>query len=185
MTAHQLSPDAMRLKAIRANLAALGSADWTMVHDKDGRFVVNATGPMAERQWRVCSFDGDASKDEMALISSAPETISFLLGLVDRAMRVLRPAPAEARQGEARGGPQVDAKNFAAEAGMLCAEPAFMVFLEQEHGLERPLSTEKTAQKLRSLCGVTSRKEFNDDDRAAAAWVQLRREFYAWKVAQR
>lgn len=181
----QLSPDAMKLKAIRANLAALPSVDWTVVHDADGSYVLNATGPMDERQWRVCSFDSDASKDEIALISSAPETIVFLLGLVDRAWRALRPAPAEARRDEVRGGPQVDRKNFAAEAGMLCSDPAFMVFLEEQHGLDRPLSPEKAAQKLRTLCGVTSRKELNDDDRAAAAWQQLREEFKEWKRRKR
>ncbi|MDR7220342.1 hypothetical protein [Aminobacter aminovorans] len=185
MTAQPLSPDAMRLKAIRANLAALESADWTVVHDTDGRYVLNATGPMAERQWRVCHFDHEASKDEMALISSAPDTIVFLIGLVDRAWRALRPAQKEMRRDERRGGPQVDRKNFAAEAGMLCSDPAFMVFLEDKHGLGRPLSPEKAAQKLRTLCGVTSRKEFNDDDRAAASWVQLREEFKDWKRRKR
>lgn len=184
--ASRLSPDAMKLKAIRANLAALESVDWTVVHDADGRYVLNATGPMDERQWRVCSFDHDASKDEMALISSAPETIGFLLGLVDRAWRALRPSHGvRDRRGETRGEPQVDPKNYAAEAAMKCQEPAFLVFLEQEHGLERPLTMERAAQKLRSLCGVTSRKQLNDGGQAAEAWRQLRDAYAAWKKAGR
>lgn len=181
-----LSPDAMKLKAIRANLAAITSADWTVVQDGDGFLVIEALGPMAERHWRLCRFDRCATRDEVALISSAPETIAFLLGLVDRATRALRPAQGK-RDGwtQPRSAPEGDQKNHAAEAGILCAEPAFMAFLEEEHGLERPLSAEKAAQKVRSLCGVTSRKDLNNDARAADAWRQLRGEYRAWKRAGR
>lgn len=186
MMAQPLSPDAMRLKAIRANLASLESVDWTVVHDTDGRYVLNATGPMAERQWRVCSFDQDASKDEMALISSAPDTIVFLLGLVDRAWRALRPGHgAHDRRDGGKGEPQVDPKNYAAEAAMKCQEPAFLAFLEQEHGLARPLTPERAAQKVRSLCGVTSRKQLNDGGQSAEAWRQLRDAYAAWRKAGR
>lgn len=186
----QLSPDAMKLKAIRANLAAIESGDWTVVHDDEGYLVVEAIGPMAERHWRLCRFDRAASKDEMALISSAPETVRFLLDLVDRATRALRQVRGEGGQrghshGEVRREPVGRDKDFAAEAAMLCDRPVFMAFLEARHGLERPLSPEKAAQKLRTLCGVTSRREFNNDERAAAAWRQLRDDFKAWERAGR
>ena len=183
----QLSPDAMKLKAIRANLAAITSGDWTVVHDDEGVLVVEAIGPMAERHWRLCRFERCATTDEVALISSAPETIRFLLGLVDRARDALRPPQAQRDgwTGQRRGPPQGDTSNLAAEAGMLCAEPAFMVFLEAKHGLERPLGPDKAAQKVRTLCGVTSRKDLNNNERAAAAWRQLRGDYRAWKRADR
>lgn len=67
---------------------------------------------------------------------------------------------------------------------MKCQEPAFMAFLCECHGLvERPLSPQTAAQKLRSLCGVGSRKELNDDAAAAGRWKKLRDEFTAWKRA--
>lgn len=186
--ASRLSPDAMKLKAIRANLAALQSSDWTVVHDDEGCLVIEANGPMSEQHFRLCTFDHAAGNDAVALISSAPETIGFLLSLIDRATRALRPAP-PARDGWAglhgRAAPRGEAKNLAAEAGMLCGERAFMVFLEERHGLDRPLTADKAAQKVRSLCGVTSRKDFNNDERAAAAWQQLGRDYRAWKRAGR
>ncbi|WP_406871607.1 hypothetical protein WHT83_14905 [Aminobacter sp. P9b] len=182
----QLSDDAMRLRAIRVNLAAIESGDWTVVHDEEGYLVVEALGPMAERHWRLCRFDRAASKDEMALISSAPETVRFLLDLVDRARRALQPPHGgHDQRGEARGEPQTDPRNYAAEAAMKCQEPAFLAFLEAEHGLERPLTPERAAQKLRSLCGVTSRKQLNDGGQAAQAWRQLRDAYAAWKKAGR
>jgi hypothetical protein len=76
-------------------------------------------------------------------------------------------------------------KNFAAEASMKCQEPAFMAFLCECHGLERPLSPQKAAQKLRSLCGVGSRRDLNNDATAAARWKKLRDEFEAWRRAGR
>jgi hypothetical protein len=185
----QLSPEAMRLLSVRTNLAALSSGDWTVVHDDKGRLVLEAVGLMDAKPVAICRFSSAVSKDEIAFISSAPDTVRFLLVLLDRAMKRLRdidPAlQGRNRRGDAKGEPQVDPKNYAAEAGMLCSEPAFMVFLAEEHGLERPLTPERAAQKLRSLCGVTSRKQFNDDGQAAEAWRQLRAAYAAWRKAGR
>jgi hypothetical protein len=55
----------------------------------------------------------------------------------------------------------------------------------ERHGLDSPATTERAAQKLRSLLGVTSRRELNSDADAAARWKRLRGEFEAWKRAGR
>lgn len=86
-------------------------------------------------------------------------------------------APVEAYDEQARS----RFRDLAAEAAMKCGEPAFKAYLEAEHGLERPLTDERCAQKLRSLCGVISRAELNQPGRAADAWVELRRAFEAWR----
>lgn len=78
-------------------------------------------------------------------------------------------------------GDAVGAKNYAAEAAIKCGEPAFKAFLEAEHGLERPLTDERCAQKLRSLLGITTRKTLNSDGTAALRWKKLRGEFEAWR----
>ena len=162
--------DAARLQVIRSQLAAIQPADWSLASDSDGVFV-EARGPMGEL-WPVARFHAGASTDEMQFAASAPSTVRFLLALVDRHYRDDR------RRAE-------PPKDYAAEAAMKCAEPAFRVFLEACHGLERPLTEERVAQKVRSILGVTSRKELNHDATAAARWRDLRRAFDAWRKAGR
>lgn len=77
----------------------------------------------------------------------------------------------------------VEQKNFAAEAAIKCGEAAFKRFLMERHGLDSPATDERAAQKLRSLLGVTSRRELNSDAKAAARWKAVRGEFENWKRA--
>lgn len=199
--------DTARLAQIRRQLDAIAPGNWSLVADPEGMFV-EAEGPMGELS-PVLRFNAGASSDEMQFAANAPYTVRFLLGLVDRAIsfasRVApRPADADPPAGRAivpdarsglrpvagrrhdnppAGEPQF--KDFAAECAMKCQEPAFKAFLEDRHGLERPLTDSKVAQKVRSLCGVTSRAELNDGGRAADAWKQLRGEFADWRKAGR
>lgn len=78
-----------------------------------------------------------------------------------------------------------EAKNYSAEAAMKCREPAFKVFLEERHGLARPLSDERAAGRLRSLLGVTSRAELNNGGAALERWKQIRAEFREWQGRER
>lgn len=186
--------EAARLERIRGQLAAIEPATWSRAHDGSGCFI-EAAGPMGEL-CEVARFHAGATGDEIAFAVDAPGHVRFLLGLVDRAIAKLRLA--EGRKGDrpsadvgrpaggpasAAGGTAREAKDFAAEAAMKCGEPAFKKWLEESHGLERPLTDERAAQKLRSLLGVTSRAELNSDTRAAARWKKLRGEFEAWRKA--
>lgn len=173
--------DAAMLARIRDQVRQVGRGEWTRVHDADGCFV-EAEGPDGELL-PVVRFHPGADEAEIEFICDAPRNVLFLLGLVDRAIAKARPTRPPAR--EPAGLPQVDPKNYAAEAGMRCSEPAFLVFLEQVHGLERPLTPERAAQKLRSILGVTSRKNLNTDAQAAERWRQLRGDFAHWKRAGR
>ncbi|TIX17501.1 MAG: hypothetical protein E5V35_34845, partial [Mesorhizobium sp.] len=71
-----------------------------------------------------------------------PDTVRFLLRLLDDSFREIRRlAGKPPHRNQAAGEPAAsDEKNFAAECAMKCGEPAFMVFLEERHGLERPLT---------------------------------------------
>jgi hypothetical protein len=172
--------DTARRAGIRARLDAIAPGQWSRVHDGDGCFI-EARGPMGEL-FPVLRFAAGASDDEIMIVADLPETLAFLLKLIDRAIEKLKPP----RQGEERGeAASSDPKNYAAECAMKCGEPVFRVFLEQRHGLERPLTDERVAQKVRQMLGVTSRREINDTERAAAAWRQLRGEFDAWRRAER
>lgn len=165
--------DAQQLARIRADFAEIDARDWTRVEDGAGGFV-EAT-PAFGGKVVLLRFDAVATPAEKQFVTDCVETVRFLLGLVDRAIEKLKPPPPE----------RDTSKDYAAEAGIKCGEGAFKVFLEQQHGLERPLTDERTAQKVRTLLGVTSRKELNSDDVAAARWKKLRGEYDAWRRAER
>lgn len=173
--------DSARLAAVRARHEAIAPGDWSRVHDDAGCFV-EARGPMGELL-PVLRFDPGASEDEIAFVCHATDDVGFLLGLVDRAIERFKPKPdcSPARGDPAPAGP----KNFAAECAMKCDEPAFRVFLEERHGLERPLTEDRVAQKVRGLLGVTSRKELNDGGQSAERWKALRADYDAWRRAGR
>lgn len=184
MNAVALSPDAARLKAIRVSLEAIGPAVWTRAHDERSA-LIEARGEMGELLV-LARFDA-ASVDEIAFAAEAPDMVRFLLRLLDSAfdeIRALRGLPAPRRQVEQRGEPAASqSKDFAAECAMKCGEPAFKVFLAEQHGLERPLTDDRVAQKVRSLLGVTSRKELNNGGEAGERWKALRAGFAAWRKA--
>ena len=172
--------DFERLARIRRLLEAIAPADWLRGEDAEGAFV-EARGPNGELQ-QVARFHAGATLDEIEFAVAAPSNMRFLLGLIDRAISAMRPKGNGGRQASSWG----DAgKDYAAQAAMKCQEPAFRVFLEERHGLERPLTDERAAQKVRSLCGVGSRRELNDDGQAAARWKDLCAAFEAWKRAGR
>lgn len=171
-----------RLGRIRRLLGAIAPGEWLRAEDAEGAFI-EARGLHGELL-PVARFHPGATLDEIEFAAAAPDHIRFLLGLVDRAIVALRPARGGVRAGQRDQAERGDAgKDFAAEAAMKCQEPAFSVFLEQRHGLERPLTDERVAQKVRSLCGVNSRRELNGSGEAAARWKNLRADFDAWKRA--
>lgn len=169
--------EAAQLARIRDQLKAIAPGEWSRVHDSDGGCFVEATGAMGDL-YEVARFHPGTDAAEIDFVVEAPRNMRFLLVLIDRAIAKLRPEPPR-RNGPA-GEPHTDPKNYAAEAGMKCQEPRFLAYLEKQHGLERPLTKEKAAQKLRSLLGVSSRKNLNIDAQAAERWKALRRDFDNW-----
>ena len=205
--------DAARLAAIRAQVEALGAAEWQLGADGDG-MLVETSMKVAGGVDRVllCRFGPHATSDEMQFVAEAKRHVGFLLGLVDRAVAAMKanpslrcraslpqgarkggtaddgvsstPSGGRGGAGEARDGVGGSPPNYAAEAAIKCGEPAFRVFLEERHGMERPLTDDKVAARLRSLLGVTSRRDLNSDERAAARWKDIRREFDAWRTGR-
>lgn len=169
MNAVQLSPNARRLRAIRQSLDLIAPGDWTRVHGDDGAYI-EARAEMGEL-FVLARFDA-ATVDEIAIAVDAPRNVLFLLGLLDDAFKEIR---------RLKGLDQPKPKDYAAECSMKCAEPAFMRFLAERHGLEAPVDRDRAAQKVRSLLGVTSRRELNEGGQAAAGWNALRAEFDAWR----
>ncbi|MEO3386029.1 hypothetical protein [Mesorhizobium sp. CAU 1741] len=164
--------EAKRLNSIRRRVDGLAGMQWLLSADGNG-MQMDARGGDGSLV-TFLRFTGKASPEEVDTVSNALDDARFLLGLLDRAMRALRPAqpPRETAQAS---------KDHTTEAAMLCSDPAFKRFLMERHGLESPATDERTAQRQRSLLGVTSRKEINQSDVARERWLALRGEFHAWK----
>lgn len=176
MNAVALSPDAAKLRAVRSALLAISPADWTRAADEKGG-LIEARGAYGELLV-LARFEA-ATADEQAFAADAPAMVSFLLRLLDAAFAEIR-----ARNGHAEPPPAPRQKNYAAECALKCAEFEFQRFLEARHGLEPPLTKERAAQKVRSLLGVQSRAELNDDGAAVAAWRALRAAYEQHKRGQ-
>lgn len=170
-----MSAEAIELRKARERFAALGGAEWLLSSDGVETFVEVRNGLDTVV---IARFDKAATPDEIDFFANAPHMISLLLSLVDRAIKAAR-SSADGHATPVQG----KAMNYAAEAAMKCGEPAFLVFLEECHGLERPLTDDRAAQKLRTLLCITSRKELNNDSAAADRWRSLRTAYEAWRKA--
>lgn len=184
MNAVSLSPDAVRLKRIRAALEAIAPATWTRVHDESGAFV-ETRGAMGEL-FVLARFDPGATDDEIAFASYAPDMVRFLLRLLDGAFSEVHRLKGRAEQSPNQAAGKAAArssKNLATECVLKCKDFRFQQYLADRHGLEPPLTEERAAQKVRSLLGVQSRKELNNGAGATQGWIALRTSFATWLKA--
>lgn len=67
------------------------------------------------------------------------------------------------------------------QAGIRGAEERFAVFLRENYA-EDWCGAIDTADCIRLICGVTSRREFATDHRARVMWHQLDEEYRAWLI---
>jgi len=183
MNAHS-SPAAVRLKAIKAALEAIEPGHWTRVQDGSGAFL-EARGELPGEVFILARFGDGATVDEINFASDAPDMVRFLLGLLARAFDEIRELRGEPPARNQPAGEPAAAKNFAAECALKCQDARFKVYIEEKHGLERPLTDDRVAQRVRSILGVTSRKQLNDGGAPAEAWKALRADFAAWLKAGR
>ncbi|WP_374828709.1 hypothetical protein [Paenochrobactrum pullorum] len=174
-----MSDEGKELRRIRNKLSALSGAQWFLAADDIGNFVEakTAQGDVVE----VARFHKGATPEEIEFFANAPYIAMFLLGLVDRAIASVKCG----QSARANKPAQHDPRNYAAEASMKCGEPAFKLYIHEKHGLEKPLTDDRVAVKLRSLLGVSSRKALNSDPQAAERWRSLRAGYTAWRRASR
>ncbi|WOC15458.1 hypothetical protein [Pseudochrobactrum sp. MP213Fo] len=168
-----MKQDSLELRKIRDRHSSLGGAEWLLSSNGEVTIVEARTDGEPNE---VARFHRNATPDEIDFFANAPHMVTFLLGLVDRAIAAARKAAPQAPD-QAPG----KTLNYAAEAAMKCEEAGFLAFLEQCHGLERPLTQDRAAQRLRSLFGVTSRKELNSNSAAAQRWRSLRGDYDVWR----
>lgn len=176
-----MKPQDIEFRRIREKLAALNGDDWQLCCDGDVSFIEAKTRDGELN--KIATFHPGATPDEIDMVVGAPRMAAFMLDLVDRAIAAVRQvAP---RQNAPRQDRQHKRRDFAAEAAMKCDDAVFKAFLEEQHGLERPLTSDRAAQRLRSILKIKSRKELNENSAAADRWQNFRAAFEAWKRAGR
>ncbi|MDW9888899.1 hypothetical protein GOC28_08415 [Sinorhizobium meliloti] len=171
-----ISPQQKRMNAIR-NRVALAARDWGIQSDGGKLCLTAGTG---EGNFLVATISDAAPIGESELVLSAPGDLIWLLETYDALADRFRTLRAELR----RHAPQRqrrEPKDYAAECAMKCAEPAFKVFLEECHGLAKPLTDDRAATKVRSILNIGSRAELNNDPAAVERWQKLRGHFDAWR----
>ncbi|MDI7924563.1 hypothetical protein [Ferirhizobium litorale] len=125
----------------------------------------------------------NAPHDDEELLFNAPYYLRAAILVAEQAFAVIRTQRATIERLEGEVNAVAEAKDFAANCAMLCTEPAFKKFLEERHGLARPLTDQKVATRVRSILAVGSRSELNSDPAAAERWKALRADYDAWKRA--
>ncbi|RVM91496.1 hypothetical protein [Sinorhizobium meliloti] len=176
MTHPEPSPQQKRMDAIR-NRVALATSDWGIQSD-GGKICLTAASK--EGTFLVATIAEGAPIGDSEMVLNAPYDLIWLLGTYDALAGRYRAVVAELRR-HAPPQHQQKPKDYAAECAMKCAEPAFKKFLEECHGLARPLTDDRVATKVRSILAIGSRAELNDDFAAAARWQDLRSAFDAWR----
>ncbi|UXT99906.1 hypothetical protein [Agrobacterium tumefaciens] len=121
----------------------------------------------------------EALPDEVELLTGALEDTVLFLTLRQRAIIALksgqRPPPDRQPASRLREG------DFAANAAMLCADPLFHRFLERRDQTRAIHNKDHADTVLKKLIGITSKTQLNREERAQAAFIDLRSDFEAWK----
>lgn len=174
MTAEtSLEHDKARLARLADTAERLAFDEWGIVAS-DGRMTVTSRRATGE-EVALCQITVDALSDEIELICGALDILQLLFRVRGRSVSAIRQLRREmGRDGGLKQG------DFTANAAMLIKERAFQRFLEAR-GAGGPVRDEKAADAcLKALLRVTTKKRFNDDVRAQAAWIDLRGEYETW-----
>lgn len=175
MTDPQPSPKQRRLDQIRNRLSQ-ASTDWTITADAEATHL--STGKGAGQLIGIIPHTANMDDRELAL--HAPDDLRWTVQLyLDLAARYR----AEKQNGNRQRPPEIKSPpSIAAQCARICGKPAFKKFLEERHGLERPLTDERVATRVRFLLEIPSRKQLDTDPAAAARWHRLRDKYDAWRL---
>ncbi|WP_244497467.1 hypothetical protein [Ensifer sp. Root142] len=157
-------------------LLDLASPEWCESYDtKNQRAEICTKDARTGEVMPIAHILPDCGYDDRRLMMRSPTYMRSLVFLLRHAFTEIR----DLRQQLAARQPE--AKKFAAECAMKCEEPAFLKFLEERHGLERPLTKDRAATKVRSILSISSRRQLDEEPAAAERWKHLRRDFDAWR----
>ena len=73
--------------------------------------------------------------------------------------------------------------SLAQQAGIMCGEPTFLRFLEENYAhIGKADNDFGAVQMVREICGVVSRSEFDSDPAAGQRWRDVKGKFDAWML---
>ena len=160
--------------------ADLASPEWVRLYDTAvGRPQVGAR--YGDEVIDIATLARGVPHDDEELLFNAAEYLRAAIVVAEHAFDIIREQRAEIKRLERQHHAEAEAKNYAANCAILCAEPAFKKYLEERHGLERPLTDTKVETRVRSLLAISSRAELNTDPAAADRWLRLRDDYDAWR----
>jgi len=99
----------------------------------------------------------------------------------DKSKQSPETAPALAPEQPVRGRKSFSSLPFAQQAGMLCQDPIFRSFLNEEHNYACETGSD-AAEALRERCSVGSRSDLKPNTPSGDKFVQIRDQFIAWKM---
>ncbi|MFT2213098.1 hypothetical protein ACLJYM_14540 [Rhizobium giardinii] len=168
----QREAEKARLVRLRAIAAQLVGDKWAL-ESSDGRTRIVTHRSTGDREL-LCTVHADVLPHEYELITGAFDLLVLFLNLQDRASVKVRDLMA-ALDNTAKAG---RAKDFAAQAAMLCQSVSFRRFLETKGG---PVADAQAADtRLKGLLSITSKKQLNDDEAARKRFLSLRGDYDFW-----
>ncbi|NOV15912.1 hypothetical protein E5S70_07405 [Ensifer adhaerens] len=168
------SPNQKRLDAIRSRLE-LASNAWGINADDQGTHLLAGEGGKEV----IAIVPTAANLDDRELVLRAPDDLRWMTERYGKLAERLRAAERELARLQP---PRSEPKNYATECAMKCHEPAFRVFIQEQHGLdEKPLTDERVATRVRSILNIGSRADLNTNRAAAARWRELVKAYDAWR----
>lgn len=173
MADHDLAAEKRMLGRLIGFSADLAGYAWTMESDDAGTHIVAHRGGEVER---IATVHRAARPEELEVLCRALETLRFTLGLLDRAktrIRALIAATASAAKPAE--------KNFGFMAKSLCEQQHFWRFLETREPLGRIESARAADTRLKGFLAIQSKAELNRDERARAAFLAIRNDYYLWR----
>lgn len=130
----------------------------------------------------LCTIHDEALPDEIELISGALANIVLLLELRQRAIIAVKSGRASHPQQPPSQQQQMRDGDFAANAAILCGQQLFHRFLERRSRDCGAIHNKDHADKvMKQLIGITSKTQLNKEERAQAAFIDLRSDFEVWK----
>lgn len=90
--------------------------------------------------------------------------------------------PASAPEQPARAPKAFREMSYAQQAGILCADPKFWQFLEEQEGNELVQTEEDAVCIVRNICLVDSRRDIIPGSAAAQAWRELVDRYRVWEL---
>jgi hypothetical protein len=165
-------PQIDRLADIRRRHAE-ASTDWQFALTNEGEIVSARVIPVDD-PYTVLTLAKDCTHYDRELVCHAHADQGFLLEMLDQAFTVIRTL----RHALERRQPKPT--NYAANCAMACKSAEFQLFMHVEHGVDNPSDFIRVENKVKSMLGIHSKKELDQDPDAAQRWLKLWRDGQDW-----